>query len=70
MSKDRKRQVSVDRLSKEQVDRISDILGQKLRDIADKACDEANELLKVYGLCTKIQFMTPYPKDQETYSKD
>lgn len=61
MKTKRNRKVDVDRLTVEQVDKISEVLGQKLGKICDRAAEEANNILKIYGLETRLQFVQPFP---------
>lgn len=62
---ERKRNVDVEKLSGEQVDRISEKLSEKLSEIINKAVNEANEILSIYDLETQMQFLTPYKKGQK-----
>lgn len=54
---DRVRRVDVNNLSEQQVDELSDLIGTKVRDIVDEACDRINTILGIYGLQAKIQFV-------------
>ena len=54
---DRKRSVDVSNLSPEQVDALSDQIGNKIRELVDTTCEKANKILKVYGLEAKMQIV-------------
>jgi hypothetical protein len=58
---DRERKVDLSKMSKEQVDNISAQLGERIRQICDKAVEEANRLCAVYGLRTKMQIVIDSP---------
>jgi len=58
---DRTRKVDVNKLSEEQFTRILEKVNVKLTEITEKAVREANEILNIYGLETKLQFLKPYP---------
>jgi len=53
---DRVRKVDISKLTPEEADQIGEQLGEKLREIADRACDEANKISKIYGLEVVMQF--------------
>ena len=46
----RKRQVNVENLSDEQLARLEEAISTKIRKIIDKACDDTNAILQIYGL--------------------
>lgn len=64
MNTKRERKVDVNKLTDEELQRASDLLGKRISKICDKAADEVNNILKIYGLETKLQFLTPYPIGQ------
>lgn len=53
----RERKVDVTKMSTEQVDVLAEQIGIKLRELSDKAVEEANEFLKIYGLTVKMQLV-------------
>jgi hypothetical protein len=52
---ERKRQIDPEKLSDEQIQQLSDQIGGKLREICDKACEEANRILSVYNMKARMQ---------------
>jgi len=44
------------KMTLEQAEKIGEELGEKLRAISDKACEDANELCKKHGLRVVMQF--------------
>lgn len=67
---ERKRSVNLDKLKLEQIDEISKQLGDKLKEILERATNEANELLGIYGLATKMQFLEPFDKKNLTKQQE
>lgn len=67
---ERKRKVDIEKLTPESVDEISQQLGQKLKEIVEKAAKEANDLLGIYGLATKIVFLEPFDKNNPPKSQE
>lgn len=59
--KDRERKLDITKLPGEQVDIISKQIGEKIRQICDKACKEANGILGVYGMTAKMQILIEHP---------
>ena len=55
--RDRKRSVDLNKLSVEQAEEISNQLGEKIKQICDKACEEANRLLTIYSMTAKMQIV-------------
>jgi hypothetical protein len=51
----RERKLDINKLSPEQVDVVSKQIGEKIKQICDKAAEEANTLLNVYGMKAKMQ---------------
>lgn len=58
---DRKRFVDVNKLTEEQFEKTMETVNRKLTEITERAVKEANEILNIYGLETKLQFLKPYP---------
>lgn len=54
---ERIRKVDVEKMTPDQADALSKQIGEKVRGIADKACDEANKILNIYGMQAKMQFV-------------
>ncbi len=54
---DRVRKVNIEKMDSAQVDSVAVQLGDKVKDICDKACEDANVLLKIYGLQAKMQIV-------------
>ena len=57
----RERKLDISKLPAEQVDVISKQIGEKIRQICDKAVEEANTLLNVYGMKAKMQIVVEHP---------
>ena len=55
MALQRERKLDINKLSPEQVDVVSKQIGEKIKQICDKASEEANRLLNVYGMQAKMQ---------------
>lgn len=51
---DRERKVDIDKLTPEQADQLSAQIGEKIREIADKAVEDSNRILKIYGMEAKM----------------
>lgn len=62
MAVDRPKKVNVEALPEEQVDTVAVQLGDKIRGICDKACEDANKLLKIYGLQAKMEIVLEHIK--------
>jgi hypothetical protein len=58
----RERRVNAENLSDEQLQQLSEAIGQKLRELCDNACEQANRILEVYGMKAMMQFEIK-PKD-------
>lgn len=54
---DRKRSFDINKLSAEAADQLSQSLGAKVREICDKACEEANKILNVYSMKAQMQIV-------------
>ena len=65
--KERERKVDVSKLTPEQLSALEAQIGGKMREICDKACEEANRILAVYGMKAKMQFLV---HDQELTKED
>lgn len=63
---DRERKIDISTLPADQVDTISKQLGDKIREICDKACLEANRFLNVYGMKAKMQIVIDHPDLKKT----
>ena len=57
----RERKLDINNMPPEQVDAISKQLGDRIREICDKAVEEANRLLNVYGMSAKMQIVIDHP---------
>lgn len=53
--KRRKRKVNVEKLDDKTVNNLEIELSKKVTEICDKACEDANKLLNIYGLQAKMQ---------------
>ena len=53
----REKKLDVSKMHPEQVDVLAEQIGSKLRGIADKAVEEANAFLKIYGMSAKMQLV-------------
>lgn len=66
---DRVRKVNVEAMKVEDVEALSQVMGEKLRALIDQTCDEANKMLNIYGLEAKMQFVfqpkTPIETEQQ-----
>lgn len=59
--------LEINKLSKEEVQNLSDSLGIKVRGMVDEAADKINALLKIYSMNAKLQVVieqldAPKPK--------
>ncbi len=52
----RERKMDVEKLNLEQVDTLSEQIGEKLRAIVDEACAQANKICNIYGMEAKMMF--------------
>lgn len=50
----RERKVDVEQLTADQADNLSVLLGEKVKEINDKAVSEVNRILNIYGLEAKM----------------
>jgi len=55
--KDRERSFDISKLTAADAERLSQQLGEKVREICDKACNEANRLLNIFGLSAQMQIV-------------
>ena len=55
--KTRVRKVDLNQMNVEQAEAISEQIGIKIREICDKAIEDANKLLNIYGLSAKMQIV-------------
>lgn len=56
MGAQRKREVDVEKMGVEQVDQLSQKLGDKVSEILNKTCEECNRLLNIYGLEIEVNY--------------
>ena len=61
---DRKRKVDIEKIDNENIDSLSNQLGEKVKIIVDKAIKDVNKILNIYGLQAKMQIALE-PKDKE-----
>ena len=54
--KRRKRKIDLNKLSVEQADKLAKQLGDEIAKTMDEANNKCNEMLKIYGLQTKIGY--------------
>lgn len=54
---ERKRFIDINSLAEDQIADIEAQLGSKTREICDKACEEANKYLNVYGMQAQMQIV-------------
>lgn len=52
--KDRVRKVDIDSMPADQVDSLSQQIGEKVRSITDEAAAKVNSILNIYGMSAKI----------------
>lgn len=57
----RERKIDISKLPSEEVDLISKQIGEKIKEICDKACEEANKILAIYGMKSKMQIVIDHP---------
>lgn len=57
MSIDRERKVDIEKLTPEQADQISVQIGEKVKEINNKAVAEVNRLLNIYGMEAKMSIV-------------
>jgi len=50
----RERKINIENMAPEQIDELSKRLGDKIREICDKAVEESNKLLNIYGMNAKM----------------
>lgn len=53
----RKRSLDINKLAREDAERISDQIGAEVRKIEDEAIEKANELLNIYGMKAMMQIV-------------
>lgn len=51
----RKKSIDINKLSMEEMNQISDKLGEDVRKLYDQACEKANKLLNAYGMKSQHQ---------------
>lgn len=52
--RDRERKLDISKMSAEQVDNLSEQIGEKVRQICDEAAVKVNAILNIYGASAKI----------------
>lgn len=52
----RERNIDLNSLSEERIEELSKQIGDRVREICDKAVEDANRILGVYGMEAKMQF--------------
>jgi hypothetical protein len=57
----RERKLDINTLKPEEVDVISKQIGEKIKEICDKACADANKFLNVYSMTAKMQVLIEHP---------
>jgi hypothetical protein len=57
MDHGRERKVDIENMSAEEADRLSKMLGDKLRALVDETAIRANNMLKIYGMKCKLAFV-------------
>ena len=62
--KERTRKVKVEELDDATLESLEAQVGEKFREIIDKACEEANRIAKPYGFQVKMAFVTEELEDK------
>jgi hypothetical protein len=57
MAIDRERKVDVSKMSPDQADSLAIQIGEKIKQITEKAVAEANHFLNIYGMSCKMQIV-------------
>jgi len=68
--KRRKRSVDIESMTTDQLKRLEEDMGKQLAKIFDNANVEANKLLNVYGLETKIAYEISKKSEKSTKNKE
>lgn len=61
----RKRSFNINSLTQAQAEQLSQDIGAKVREIAEKACAEANKILNIYSMTAKMQIVLEGVEDPE-----
>ena len=61
----RKRNVDVSKLSEDQIDQLSEQIGEKVRMMIDDTCNKINDMLKIYGVQAKMQIVIQALEDKD-----
>jgi hypothetical protein len=54
---DRERKLDIQKLTPEQADSVSQQIGEKIRQITEKAVLDANQILQIYGMEAQMQLV-------------
>jgi hypothetical protein len=54
---DRIRKVNINKMSDEELEALEERIGKKITNITDDAVEQANKILKIYGLRAKMQIV-------------
>jgi len=61
----RERKVDIEKLADENLQEISDRIGEKVRTIVDNAVEEVNKILAIYGMEAKMEIAITEKKTEE-----
>lgn len=61
----RKRNVDVSKLTEDQIDQLSNQIGEKVRLMIDDICNKINDMLKIYGVQAKMQIVIQALEDKD-----
>lgn len=61
----RKRNVDVSKLTEDQIDQLSNQIGEKVRLMIDDTCNKINDMLKIYGVQAKMQIVIQTLEDKD-----
>jgi hypothetical protein len=62
----RERKIDISKMTQAEVAVLEQQLGGRIREICDKACEDANRLLNVYGMAAKMQIVIDSPELKKT----
>lgn len=57
MNKIENRKRDINKLNPEQLEQLSQKLGEKVRDIVDEAVEKSNQILNMYGMRARMQIV-------------
>jgi hypothetical protein len=66
---ERKRSIDVNKLSIEEVDLLSEQLGNKIREICDKTVEDINRLVSIYGMKAKFSVTLAPSSEKDSEEK-